>query len=143
MTKEDAVAGIAATTTYAGLKCTAVLDQASYPTGTEISDQRMKYLEDRILDRNPVHGEWNYTVLPSPRPAPGPEPEPGPEPAGRVPQEALNHPALTGLDPRDLHDLAAALEVPFAAHREQAGYTRRGRRRVKAIADGPESPRVL
>ena len=143
MTKEDAVAGIAATTTYAGLKCTAVLDQASYPTGTEISDQQMKYLEDRILDRDPVHGEWNYTVLPSPRPAPGPEPEPGPEPAGRVPQEALNHPALTGLDPRDLHDLAAALEVPFAAHREQAGYTRRGRRRVKAIADGPAACRRI
>ena len=35
MTKEDAVAGIAATTTYAGLKVTAVLDEAAYPTGRE------------------------------------------------------------------------------------------------------------
>jgi hypothetical protein len=143
MTKEDAVAGIAATTTYAGLKCTAVLDQASYPTGTEISDHRMKYLEDRILDRDLVRGEWNYTVLPSPRPAPRPEPEPGPAPAGRVPQQALNHPALTGLNPRDLHHLAAALEVPFAAHREQAGYARRGRRRIKALPDGPAACRKI
>ena len=33
MTSEDAVAGIAATTTYQDLKCTAVLDEADYPTG--------------------------------------------------------------------------------------------------------------
>jgi hypothetical protein len=144
MTKEDAVAGIAATTTYAGLKCTAVLDQTGYPKGTEISDQRMTYLEDRILDRHDMHGEWNYTVLPSPRPAPGPPPQPGPAPAGRVPQEALNHPALTGLDPRDLHALAAALQIPFGAHREQAGYSRRGRARVKTISqDGSSSHRRI
>ena len=34
MTREDAVAGIAATTTYQGLKCTAVLDDAGYPDGS-------------------------------------------------------------------------------------------------------------
>ncbi len=41
MTKQDAVAGIAATVTHAGLKCTAVLDESDYPTGQEISGQRM------------------------------------------------------------------------------------------------------
>jgi len=66
MTKQDAVAGIAATTTYQGLKVTAVLDEAAYPTGTGISDQRMKYLEDRVLDRRAVRGEWNYAVRPVP-----------------------------------------------------------------------------
>jgi hypothetical protein len=53
------------------------------------------------------------------------------------PQDVLNHPALTGLAPRDLHALAAALQIPFGARREQAGYARRGRRRARAIAGGP------
>jgi hypothetical protein len=143
MTQEDAVAGIAATTTYAGLKVTAVLDDAAYPTGAEVSDERMTYLRDRILDRHAVHGEWNYAIRPVPRPAPDPVPAPPPQPASRCPASLLNHPALTGLDPRDLHALAAALEIPFGARREQAGYARRGRRRVKAIAGGPAACRRI
>jgi len=143
MTQEDAVAGIAATTTYAGLKVTAVLDDAAYPTGAEVSDERMRYLQDRLLDRHAAHGEWNYAIRPVPRPAPDPVPAPAPPPARRCPASLLNHPALTGLDPRDLHALAAALQVPFGARREQAGYARRGRRRVKAIADGPAACRKI
>ena len=54
MTAEDAVAGIAATVTGQGLKCAAVLDDAGYPKGTEISDARMRYPEDRVLDRGAV-----------------------------------------------------------------------------------------
>jgi hypothetical protein len=134
MTEQDAVAGIAATTTYAGLKVTAVLDKSRYPTGQEISDERMRYLEDRVLDRHGTRGEWNYAVLPAPRPVPEPGPEP--EPARHCPRDVLNHPALTGLDPADLQALAAALEVPFAARREQVNYTRRGRRRVNAVRTG-------
>jgi hypothetical protein len=134
MTKEDAVAGIAATTTYHGLKCTAVLDGAGYPEGVKVSDERMRHLQDRVLDRDAFHGEWNYAVRPAPLPAP--EPAPGPAPAGRCPQGTLNHPALTGLDPGDLRELAAALEVPFGARREQAGYARRGGRRVNAVRNG-------
>jgi hypothetical protein len=137
MTAGDAVAGIAATTTYAGLKVTAVLDDAAYPTGAQVSGERMRYLEDRILDRHAVHGEWNYALRPVPRPAPDPAPAPAPPSAGRCPQDALTHPALTGLAPRDLHALAAALQIPFGARREQAGYARRGRRRVKALTGGP------
>ena len=74
MTPEDAVAGIAATTTYAGLKVTAVLDANWYPAGQETGDKPMRYLEDRILDRGAVRGEWNYTVLPAPGPPPSRNP---------------------------------------------------------------------
>ena len=38
----------------------------------------------------------------------------------------MNHPALTGMDPADLTALAAALEVPFGARREQRLYQYRG-----------------
>jgi hypothetical protein len=137
MTAEDAVAGIAATVTGQGLKCTAVLDDAGYPKGRQISEARMRYLEDRVLDRGAVRGEWNYTVLPRPRPAPEPEPEP--ERPGRCPQAVLNHPALTGMDPGALHAVAAALEVPFGARREQRNYAKRGHRRVNAVKNGDGS----
>ena len=82
------------------------------------ADQRMKYLEEHVLDRGAIRGEWNYAVPPAPRPAPDPEPDP--EPARPPPQAVPNHPALTGLDPAGLHALAAALEVQYGAHREQA-----------------------
>jgi hypothetical protein len=137
MTPEDAVAGIAATTTYAGLKVIAVLDENEYPKGEEVSGQRMKYLEECLLDRGAVRGEWNYAVLPAPRPAPEPEPEP--ERPGRCPQAALNHPALTGMDPGGLLALAAALDVPFGARREQRNYAKRGHRRVNALRNGDGS----
>ena len=134
MTVSDAVAGIAATTTCQGLKVTAVLDDAVYPKGIEISDKRMKYLEQRILDRHGTHGEWNYTVRPAPRPAPEPEPEP--EPQRRCPQAILNHPALTGMDPADFQALAAALQIPFAARREHDSYLRRAARRGAGTRTG-------
>ena len=44
----------------------------------------------------------------------------------------MNHPALTGMDPAGVQALAAALEVPFGARREQDSYTRRGGRRVRS-----------
>jgi Rhodopirellula transposase DDE domain len=138
MTAEDAVAGIAATTTYQGLKVTAVLDESEYPRGREVSGQRMRYLEERILDRQSPRGEWNYAVRPAPRAAPGPEPA-RPQRPGRCPQAMLNHPALTGMDPADLTALTAALQVPFGARREQDGYTRRGGRRVRALMNGDGS----
>ncbi len=134
MTADDAVAGIAATVTAGGLKCTAVRDDNIYPAGIEVSGARMRYLQDRVLERDPFHGEWNYAFLPAPRPAP--EPEPAPERPGRVPRDALNHAALTGMDPQDVTALAAALEVAFAARREQQYYTHRGGRRVNAVRNG-------
>lgn len=127
---------ISAVTTRTGLSATAVLDRQPYPAGQEVSDQEMKDIEGRCLTRHAFHGGWNYTVLPVPRPAP--EPAPGRARPGRVPAAALNHPALTGMDPAALPALAAAAEVPAAAWREQDRYARRGGpRRRKGRATGP------
>ena len=132
MTKEDAVAGIAATTTYQGLKCTAVLDEGRYPGKIKISDQRMKYLEERILDRQETRGEWNYAVPPAPRPGPDPEPDPdpGPDPALLTALAALA--GITGPGA-----LLAAVAVPWAAAREQRLHLDRGAARRKASGGTP------
>jgi hypothetical protein len=117
MTADDAVAGIAATVTARGLKCTAVLDDAVYPTGTEISDERMDYLEFRVLDRAGLRGEWNYTVQPVPRQ--GPQPEQGRRPRHPGPDAAMLAAlaAIAGVPaPRDLH---AAVAVAWHADRER------------------------
>ena len=131
MTREDAVAGITATVTAQGLKCTAVLDDGHYPDRVKVSDERARYLEERILDRDAFHGEWNYTVRPAPRPGPGqgpgPEPEPGPDLRGLA--------ALAGIG--DLPALLDAVAVPFAAAREQRLHLERGRARRYASGGGP------
>jgi Rhodopirellula transposase DDE domain len=132
MTKEDAAAGIAATTTYQGLKVTAVLDEGDYPGGVKISDARMKYLEERVIARHGPHGEWNYAIRPAaagPEPAPPPAPGPGPD------LEALA--ALAGIG--DLEALLAAVAVPWAAAREQRLHLDRGAARRKASGGGPRT----
>lgn len=135
MTIDDAVAGIAATITGQGLKCHPVRDDGDYPSGIEVSDARMTYLQDRVLERDAFHGEWNYAVSPEPRPAPQPAPEPAPEPArpGRAPAAVLNHPALTGIPAAELIALAAALDIPFEARLQQRNYTLRGGPRRTAV----------
>ena len=130
MTREDAVAGIAATTTYAGLKVTAVLDENDYPTGTEISDEQMRYLEGRILDRHPVHGEWNYAVRPVPRPAPDPGPDPEPGPAGPDPALLEGLAALAGIPAPQ--DLLAQVSLAWTADREHRLTLDRGHERLRA-----------
>jgi hypothetical protein len=122
---EDAVAGIAATATAQGLKCTAVVDDAHYPDGRQVSGERMDWIEARILDRDSFHGDWNYTVLPAPRQGPLPAPEeqrarrPGPAPALL---EALT--ALAGVPaPAALH---AEVAVAWHAERERALALARG-----------------
>src|ERR1035441_6617388 len=137
MTAQAAVAGIAATTTYQGLKVTAVLDGNEYPKGTQISDERMDYLEQRILDRQDTRGEWNYAVLPAPRPAPQPQPPPpGPD------LDTLAHPAITGISRAEFSDLAASLEIPYAAAREQRLHLARGGPR-RTRPKGPAAPGKL
>ena len=117
-------------TTKTGLTAIAVLDENAYPTGTEIGDEQMRDIEKRCLMRGGWHGEWNYTLLAHPA---DPAPVPEPEPPNQARQDALNHPVLTGFQPGDLEALAAALEVPFDADREQKYHLRRGRRRVNAV----------
>ena len=125
---------IGAVTTSTGLTAAAVLDQGTYPTGRDISDQQIKDIQDRCLTRHDFHGEWNYTLLAVPRPAP--EPEPAPAPAWRCSQQVLSHPALTGTGPQALAGLAAALDIAFRAHREQRRYHRSGRPRQRAAGGG-------
>jgi len=36
-----------------------MLDRNPCPTGTRISDERIKDIEDRHLTRHEFHGEWN------------------------------------------------------------------------------------
>jgi hypothetical protein len=141
MAIDDAAARIAATSTANGLKCHPVRDDAGYPGGIKISDARMKHLEERVIERGPFRGEWNYAILPAPRPAPEPEPEPARP--GRVPQAVLNHPALTGIPARDMTALAAALEAPFEARLQLQYRTRHGRRTRAARSGDPHGNRRL
>ena len=69
---EVVVTTIAATATSTGLTVTAVLDAGRCPVGAEVTDAQMRDLEDRVITRHGFHGDWNYTILPVPRPAPGP-----------------------------------------------------------------------
>ena len=124
---EVIISTISAITTKTGLAVTAVLDRGPHPRGQEVSDEEIRDIEERCLTRHPFHGDWNYTLLPAPRPAREPEPEP--EPPG-WPRRALNHPALTGMDPAGVDALAAALQVPCAARREHDLYARRGQARA-------------
>jgi transposase len=52
---------IAGTTTTTGLTVQSYLDTDAYPAGVKVSDAEMAALR---LERDPFHGEWNYTVLP-------------------------------------------------------------------------------
>ena len=54
---------IGATTTQQGLRVHAERDLATYPTSVKVSDEAMATLP---LRRYPFHGDWNYTILPSP-----------------------------------------------------------------------------
>jgi hypothetical protein len=128
---------IAAVTTATGLTVTAVLDQNPCPTGLEVSDEQMKDLEDRVLARHGFHGEWNYAISPRPRPAPGPGPAPPPARPGPD-LHALADPAITGIPREDLDALAASLEIPWAAAREQRLYLNRGRPRRKSSGAGQD-----
>jgi hypothetical protein len=130
-------------TTGTGLSCTAVLDENAYPTGTEIPDQVMKEVEVRQLARHDWHGDWNYTLLASPRPAP-PPPQPPPAPRPRLlTRDELARPALTGTSPGTVTSLAAAVEGRLRERTEhdrrvrhgprtRAPYKRGSRRRLEA-----------
>ena len=145
LTSHDVIINtISAVTTRTGLTVTAVLDDGRYPTGTAVSDEQMNDIEDRALTRHRFHGEWNYTLLPVLRPAPDsrPEPAPGPAAAARAALApvllALASPELTGLPRQDLAALAASLELPAAAAREQRLHLDRGHSRQART--GPHGP---
>jgi transposase len=146
LTSHDVIINtIGAVTTSTGLTVTAVLDENSYPTGVQVSDEQMTDLETRALTRHAFHGDWNYTFPPVPRPAPPglpAAPAPGPGAAARAALEplvtALASPELTGLPRPDLTALAASLELPWAAAREQRLHLDRGH--TRHAATGPAAP---
>jgi hypothetical protein len=57
---------IAATTTSAGLKVYARLDQRDYLKKVEVTDAQLAAVN---LTSDPFHPEWNYTIAPCPNPA--------------------------------------------------------------------------
>jgi len=54
---------IAATSTRSGLKVRAEIDSNLYPAGIKVTDQQIAGLN---IERDPFHGEWNYTIRPRP-----------------------------------------------------------------------------
>jgi transposase len=55
---------IAATTTDAGLKVRAELDENKYPKGVKVSDAQLAAVN---LSPHAFHGDWNYTISPNPK----------------------------------------------------------------------------
>jgi hypothetical protein len=55
---------ISRTTTAKGLKVICRLDRRKYPTGYKVTNEEMQTVN---LQRNPFHGEWNYTIHPRPQ----------------------------------------------------------------------------
>ena len=54
---------ISRTTTAKGLQVTCRLDRRKYPTGRKVTDEEIRRVN---LQQNKFHGEWNYTIHPSP-----------------------------------------------------------------------------
>ena len=61
VSREVVVNLIGHTTTKTGLTIQSALDENSYPTGREVTDQQMESL---AIKRDKFHGEWNYTIRP-------------------------------------------------------------------------------
>ena len=54
---------IGATTTQTGLTVRCEIDANRYPKGIKVTDAEMAAL---AIERDAFHGEWNYTISPSP-----------------------------------------------------------------------------
>ena len=57
---------IGSTTTQAGLRIRAAVDETRYPLKQEVSDEELAAV---LLQRDDFHGEWNYSISPR-HPAP-------------------------------------------------------------------------
>ena len=56
---------IGATTTQTGLTVRCEIDASRYPKGIKVTDAEMAEL---AIERDPFHGEWNYTISPNQQP---------------------------------------------------------------------------
>jgi len=61
---EVVISLIAATKTRAGLEVYARLDENAYPDKIQVTDQQLAAVN---LHRHDFHGEWNYTIKPTPK----------------------------------------------------------------------------
>jgi hypothetical protein len=61
VSREVVVNLIGHTTTQTGLEIHSELNEHSYPTGQEVTEQQMQSLS---IKRDKFHGEWNYTLVP-------------------------------------------------------------------------------
>jgi hypothetical protein len=105
----------------------------------------MNGLETGAVTRHRFHGEWNYTLVPAPAAPPEPPAPPAPAAPAAAARAALApvvaalaSPELTGLARQDLAALAAGLELPWAAAREQRLHLDRGHSR--RTRTGPAAP---
>jgi Rhodopirellula transposase DDE domain len=145
LTSHDVIINtIGAVTTTTGLTVTATMDHGAYPTGVTLTAAQLRQLETTgALTRHDFHGEWNYTLTTATSPAPPPDPAPPPGPGHAQHRRdllaALASPELTGMTRDDFHALAAALELPAAAAREQRLHLARGGpRRASARTGQPK-----
>jgi DDE family transposase len=132
MSAGEAVAGIAATVTSTGLKCTAVRDDGDYPEGIKVPGTDMRHLEQHAIIRHGPHPEWNYTIIPAPAPArgnPGPD---GPGPAGPCPDLTAALAALAGLPAPD----TSRLMLEWTAARTRQLTLARGRESLRPRGNG-------
>jgi transposase len=61
VSREVVINLIGHTTTQTGLEILSELNEHSYPTGREVTEQQMQSLS---IKRDKFHGEWNYTLVP-------------------------------------------------------------------------------
>jgi Rhodopirellula transposase DDE domain len=60
LVSREVVVNLIGHTTTTGLSIRSELDEGSYPTGREVSEEQIKGLSIR---RDKFHGEWNYTIF--------------------------------------------------------------------------------
>ncbi len=120
---------IAATTTRTGLRVHSELDTDTYPLGVEISNAQMAELP---ITRHAFHGEWNYTLNPTPNTVESrcQTSESDPIPPTSYDTATLSHPTLTGLSRPDLDTLTRALDA-LRCDRDQDRHRQRQQQRVE------------
>ncbi|WP_231406704.1 ISAzo13 family transposase [Streptomyces sp. MC1] len=136
LTSHDVIVNsIAATTTRTGLTVHAELDPGTYDTGIKVTDSDIDALP---MHRHRFHGDWNYTLQPSPRDTTSAATTP--RPAGTAsPQPCtgcLRSPELTGMPEPALDELIGQLSEKLDELRERGRLRQRGGERIRARGAG-------
>ncbi|RAJ76935.1 DDE family transposase [Streptomyces sp. PsTaAH-137] len=118
LTSHDVIVkSIAATTTRTGLTVHAELDPGTYDTGVKVTDSDIDALP---MHRHRFHGDWNYTLPPSPRDTTTTK---TPRSADSLPSQpctgCLRNPELTGMPEPELAELVDQLDQKLDELREE------------------------